>query len=190
MSTITLKCECGAVEGSAVNITPSSGNRVACCCSDCQSFVNHLGRGAQTLDRCGGTEIYQTSLSQVKIHHGHEHLRSLRLTPTGLLRWYTDCCKTPVANTMRASVPFIGLFHTFTQIEDRELVLGPIRAYCQTQHAIGEADHPKAHPKFPLGISLRILRQLITWKVQGKHKPAAFYTEDGKPIVKPEIVNG
>ena len=70
MSTIKLKCRCGAVEGTAENISYSSGNRVVCCCHDCQDFAKFLGSEAETLDSCGGTEIYQTSNLKSKFTRG------------------------------------------------------------------------------------------------------------------------
>ena len=33
----------------------------------------------------------------------------VRLTPKGLFRWHTTCCNTPVGNTLRPSVPFVGI---------------------------------------------------------------------------------
>ena len=189
MSTIDLKCTCGAVKGTAKNITPRSGNRVVCCCSDCQAFAEFLGRSGQTLDACGGTELYQTSQSQISIHAGLENLSAMRLTPKGMLRWYTSCCNTPVGNSMAASIPFFGIIHTFVDVQDREKIFGRVRAYCQTQDAIGTVNHPRAHPKFPLGITVRILRQLVVWKLQGKHKPSAFFDENGKAVAKPLIAN-
>ncbi len=187
MADIDLKCKCGEVTGVATHITPRSGNRVVCCCSDCQAFAQFLGTEADTLDDAGGTELYQTSQSQVKIHTGHENLRSMRLTRTGLLRWYTSCCNTPVGNSMKASIPFFGIIHTFMDIKDKDKTLGDVRAYCQTQSATGQVDHPKAHPKFPLPIYFRIGRQLIFWKLQGKHKPSDFFDETGRPVAKPLI---
>ena len=189
MTSIVLKCECGAVIGTAHNITSKSGNRVACCCCDCQAFAKFLENEARTLDEFGGTEIYQTSQSQIKIESGHENLKSLKLTSKGLTRWYTSCCNTPVANTMGASLPFCGIIHSFTDIPDRDKTLGNVRAYCQTQHAIGMPDHPKSHPKFPVGLTLRILRQILQWKIQGKQRPSPFYDEDGYPISEPLILD-
>ena len=188
MTSITLKCECGAVTGTAHNITPKSGNRVVCCCSDCQAFAKFLETEDRTLDGFGGTDIYQTSPSQIKIKTGPENLSSMKLTPKGLLRWYTSCCNTPVANTMGGKLAFCGIIHSFTNIPDREETLGDVRAYCQTQDAIGTPDHPKAHPKFPAGITLRILRQMVHWKVQGKDTPSPFYNEARNPVAKPLIL--
>ena len=189
MSTINLKCRCGEVQGSASSVTPSSGSRVICCCSDCQAFASHLGTDADTLDEFGGTEIFQMSQSQVSIEHGHDKLRAIRLKPKGLLRWYTDCCKTLVGNTMSAGVPFVGVVHSFIDEPNRDDVLGPVRAVVQTQHAKGEPTYSKHSAKFPLGITARIARKMLVWKLQGKHKPSPFFGEDGLPVVKPVIVD-
>lgn len=187
METLALSCQCGAVKGSAIDITASNSNRVVCCCSDCQAFAWHLHR-ADTLDEFGGTEIFQTSLSQVKIDQGHDQLQSLRLTSKGLLRWYTACCNTPVANTASLKIPFAGIIHTFWDTTDKDQ-LGPIRAHVQTRDAIGTPDYPDHSAKFPVGITLRIMRQVLTWKLQGKGKPSVFFADDGKPVKKPIIVN-
>ena len=189
MTTISLKCQCGQVTGQATNITPSSGTRVVCCCSDCQAFTTFLEREAETLDEFGGTEVFQMSQSQLSIQQGHDKLQSMRLTKKGLLRWYTSCCNTPVGNTMNAKMPFVGVIHTFIDEPNRDSVLGPVRAFVQTQHARGVPDYPKHAPKFPLGITARIIRKMIVWKLQGKQKPSVFFDDEGRPVVKPIIAN-
>ncbi|MEE9333034.1 MAG: DUF6151 family protein [Granulosicoccaceae bacterium] len=189
MTTIALKCRCGEVQGSASNITPSSGNRVVCCCSDCQAFASHLGANADTLDEFGGTEIFQITQSQVSIQRGHDKLQAMRLTKKGLLRWYASCCNTPIGNTMNASMPFVGLVHTFVDEPNRDDVLGPIRAVVQTQHAIGVPSYPKHSAKFPLGVIAKIVGKMLIWKLQGKHKPSVFFGDDGRPTVKPIIAD-
>lgn len=206
MSTINLKCRCGAIRGTATDITPSGGNRVVCCCSDCQAFANHLDYGSETLDEFGGTDIYQTSQSQLQITQGQDRLQSLRLTKKGLLRWYASCCNTPIANTMNAKMPFVGIIHTFMDTSytdseytdsdigsnfdkaNRESILGPVSAYVQTQHAIGTPDYPGHSEKFPLGITARIILKMLIWRVRGKHKPSAFFTDSGQPVAKPVVV--
>lgn len=188
MTTVALECRCGRVRGCAVNITPSSGNRVVCCCKDCQQFANKLERGSEVLDKFGGSEIYQTSQSQVSIDAGADQLRCIRLSPKGLLRWYTGCCNTPVANTMNASMPFVGVLAIFMKDINRDEVLGPVRAYVQTQYAIAEPDYPHSSKKFPVGITLRIMRKILGWKIRGMHKPSAFFDESGAPTSKPAIL--
>ena len=192
MTDIKLQCHCGAVQGIARDCTASNGNRVVCCCDDCQAFADHLQCEQDILDEFGGTDIYQTSQSQVEILSGQEQLKSMRLRRKGLLRWYTACCNTPVGNTMNAGMPFVGIIHNFMATEnkdDRDNKLGPIRAVVQTQHARGKPDYPEHSAKFPLGITLRIIQQMLVWKIKGKNKPSAFFRDDGLPIARPIIAS-
>ncbi len=189
MTDIRLKCDCGKVQGVAKNITPSNGNRVVCFCDSCQDFANHLANPEATLDEFGGTEIFQTSQSQVVIEQGAEHLRALKLQPKGLVRWYTGCCRTPIANTMNSKMPFVGVIHRFMDnAEQRETDLGPVRAYVQAQHALKTPTYPGCSDKFPLGITFRIIGKMLSWKIRGMHKPSAFFADDGRAIVKPEVL--
>lgn len=187
---IKLSCSCGQVQGMATGVTPASGNRVVCCCSSCQSFANHLNR-SDILDEYGGTDLYQTSQAQVTISSGADQLSSLKLSKKGLTRWYTNCCNTPVGNTMNAKMPFVGVIHNFMQhTVSREEELGPVLAYVQTQYAIGTPDYPHSAKKFPAGITFRIMRKMLTWKIQGKHKPSAFFNDDGTSVSEPNILTG
>lgn len=189
MTSISLKCKCGDVAGIATDITPASGNRVVCCCSDCQAFAAYLGNESEILDPFGGTEIFQMSQAQVSIQQGQDKLQSMRLKEKGLLRWYCSCCNTPIGNTMSAGMPFVGVLHSFINEPERDKILGPVRAFVQTQYAKGTPDYPTHSAKFPIGITVRIMRKLLVWKIQGKHKPSVFFGEDGKPAVKPIIAS-
>lgn len=83
-------------------------------CDDCQSYAYQMDRADDILDPSGGTELYQTTLSNITITQGAEHLGCLRLSPKGLMRWYAGCCDTPIANTLpRHKVPFAGVVHSF-----------------------------------------------------------------------------
>ena len=59
----------------------------------------------------------------------------------------------------------------------------------QTQYAKGVRDYPKHASKFPLGITARIIRKMIMWKLQGKQKPSVFFDDAGRPVVRPIIAN-
>lgn len=189
MTTISLKCKCGEVKGSATSVTPSSGIRVICCCSDCQAFAEHLNGEASVLDEFGGTEIFQIAQSQVTLKRGQNKLRCLRLSEKGLLRWYTSCCNTPVGNTINASLPFVGVIHSFINESNRDLILGPVQAVVQTQHALSVPGYDKHHKKFPLGITLRIAKNMAMWKMRGMQSPSVFFGDDGRPAVKPVVLN-
>src|SRR5580693_8835680 len=106
-----LQCRCGTLRGF---VSPSHGvNRCVCYCRDCQAFAHFLGRADEILDASGGTDVIQTRAANVVFTEGREALACMRLTPNGMLRWYSTCCKTPVGNTTANSkVSFVGLVHT------------------------------------------------------------------------------
>jgi len=189
MATVSLKCDCGKVQGTAHDISASDGTRVVCCCDNCQAFATHLSAEARTLDQFGGTDIFQVTQAQVTIEKGLEHLQCLRLTKKGLLRWYTGCCNTPVANTIKAGMPFAGIIHTFIDLEHKDEVLGPVRAHVQTQHATSKPNYVNSSEKFPLAITGRIIRKIMIGKIKGKGTPSVFFGDDGRPVAKPFIVN-
>ena len=188
---IKLICTCGAVEGIAENLNAKNGNRLVCCCDDCQAFANYLDQADKTLDQFGGTEVYQTSQAQIKIHKGAEHLRCVRLAPKGLIRWYADCCKTPIGNTVNAGLPFIAIIHSFIDKDvDKDQVLGKIRAYLQTRYAHGTINYPHSSKKVPVLVIFGMIRKILFWKMKGMNKPSAFFNDKGRPISKPLILEG
>lgn len=190
MTDIPLKCTCGLVRGKALNITPANGIRVVCCCNDCQSFASYLNRSEDILDEFGGTDIAQTSQSQIKIEQGAEHLRCMKLSKKGLTRWYTDCCKTPVGNTMSGSLPFVGVIHNFMDDEgSRDTNLGLVQAYVQNRHALKPPTHERSAEKFPIGVTLKIIRKMAVWKLRAMHKPSPFFNEDGRAISRPTVLD-
>lgn len=187
MNTIALKCQCGAVTGKAHNISANKGNRIVCYCDDCQAFAHHLGAAETALDAHGGSDIFQTPPTNIKIETGAELIKSLRLTPKGLTRWYSECCQTPIANTMSAKMPFSGLISTFME-DDFAASTGPVRIHVMGQFAKKGLPTEKYNEGFPRNITLRIMRQLIGWKLTGKNKPNPFY-KNGLPISKPKILD-
>src|SRR5688572_14150446 len=104
---VELRCACGAVQGFVAEASASTINRCVCYCDDCQAFARFLGRDDIMNDR-GGTDIVQVAPSRVRIVAGADNLRSMRLSEKGILRWYTNCCKTPAGNQLNSSrSPFI-----------------------------------------------------------------------------------
>jgi uncharacterized protein DUF6151 len=78
--------------------SPSSGFRFGCYRKDCQAFARFLGR-PDVLDQAGGTDIFQMPPGRVELTAGADALRCVNLGSRGVFRWYSDCCRTPVANT-------------------------------------------------------------------------------------------
>lgn len=187
MKDIPLSCTCGNVQGVAT-VSPSSGNRVVCYCDDCQKFAHYLNGENTVLDEYGGSDIFQTAHSQIKITSGIGDVRAVRLTEKGMYRWYANCCKTPIGNTMGPGMPFVGVIHNFIgDKENYDKNLGPIRAYVHAKLAKKVPPTDKKKSGFPLSF-LRILIKIFTWKIKGKNQPSPFFNPEGNPISQPEIL--
>ena len=166
------------------------GNHVVCYCVDCQAFANLLSEHGMILDEWGGTEIYQTPPWHVVIDIGKEQIRCLRLTPKGIYRWYTGCCKTPIGNTGSAKFPFIGLIHTFMDKDEQSgSKLGPVVGYHKLESAIGEPTENIQQTGMPKAVTFKIFWRLFKWKVTSRNKPNLFFDQSGHCISKPEIIN-
>jgi Family of unknown function (DUF6151) len=94
---LPLRCQCGLMRGVARDVSPSAGLRFSCYCKDCQAFARYLER-ADMIDPAGGTDIFQMPPARVKLTAGTDAMRCLRFS-NRVLRWYTECCRSPIANT-------------------------------------------------------------------------------------------
>ena len=109
---LPLRCRCARVRGVASKIAPSGGFRFVCYCQDCQAFARFLER-PDVLNPAGGTDIFQMPPGRVKFVAGADAVRCLRFS-SKVLRWYTDCCRTPIGNTAAGPrFPVVGLIHSF-----------------------------------------------------------------------------
>jgi hypothetical protein len=169
MDPIELRCDCGAVRGEA-DFTHASRVRVICHCGDCQRWVRHLGRD-------DANEVVQTAPSFVRITSGVEHLRAAKLRPrSGLRRWYTECCKTPLANTSgRAGVPFVGLMCAMLAKKDGAI--------------IGRAHHVNGGKRTPLGVMLRAAWFLVASLFRGRARPSPFFDARGAIVKEPIAIS-
>ncbi len=188
MTEIPLKCDCGKVLGVASHVTARSGTRVVCHCDDCQAFARYLDQEDQVLDQYGGTDIFQMPMAHVKIAEGFEQISCLRLSPKGLFRWYTDCCKTPIGNTLAAGMPFVGVIHNFMDDAGcRDENLGPVNSYLHTKCAKTLPADPN-HAAVPVRVLIRIFSKLMIWKLKGLNKPSSFFDSNDQPVAEPFIV--
>lgn len=171
------KCSCGEFQ-CKVELNPKP-THLACYCKDCQSYVNHLGKGQSYLNAAGGTQIVQTVPSAIRVTKGAEQLRLLRLTPKGLFRWYTACCNTPVANTLKSPFfPFLGLV-----IPAGSKDFGPVEAEVMTKSAKVPV---KEHGFNAVGFG--VLRRGIAAKLKGQTQ-SPFFKADGSPVSEARIVS-
>lgn len=112
---IPLRCTCGRVRA-RLDHEPAVAQRVVCYCDDCQAFMRHLGRD-DGLDAAGGTDILQIWPSRMSLLEGAERIRCLRLSPKGMARFHTDCCRTPIGNTLPSPrSPWIGVPMLFVDL--------------------------------------------------------------------------
>ncbi len=190
MSDIALRCQCGQVQGALHHVSPHDGTRVICYCHSCQAFAQYLQHADTVLDTYGGTDIYQVAPAQFEITQGKAFVKSMRLTEKGLLRWYADCCKTPIANTVSYKFPFVGVIHNFfASSVDKHACLGPVKAHVNISGATKALPDSIAKHTHKKRYVAKLMTKILWWKLTGKHKPSALFSESGQPICAPVIAN-
>jgi Family of unknown function (DUF6151) len=176
---LPLRCRCGCVRGTASDVAQSTGFRFICYCRDCQAFARFLGL-ADVLDAAGGTDIFHMPPARVKLTAGADALRCLRLS-SKVLRWYADCCRTPIANTPATpGFPVIGMVHCFMDHtadgRTRDEVLGP--PLCRIFERSAVAPLPPNAPGPPsLALFARRASKLLGWWVRGLNRPTPFFDD-------------
>jgi hypothetical protein len=174
---LTFRCRCGALQGVVRDASPAGGHRAICYCDDCQTAAHALGAGA-SLDPHGGSDIFQVPPRNVSLTQGAEHLRCLRLSPKGLLRWYAGCCDTPLANCLDTPrSPFVGVqagAFVLPAGATRDDALGPVRMRVMGAFAVGGCP-PGVAPKFRLAEAGPVARLLLRSVLRGMHRPSPFF---------------
>jgi Family of unknown function (DUF6151) len=178
---LLLRCRCGHVRGVASEVSPHSGFRIVCNCKDCQAFVRFLDR-PDVLDTAGGTDIFQMPAGHVRLTTGTNTVRCLRLSTRGVFRWYTDCCRTPIANTAAsARFPVAALIHSFIDPEAssrfRDDVLGPPLCRIYERSAAGPLP-PAAPAPRSFGLFVHRASMILGWWMRGLARPSAFFEDD------------
>ena len=174
-----IRCNCGSVRG-AVDLARAY-TRGTCYCRDCQAYARFLER-PDMVDACGGTDVVPMSPAGVRVTAGLEHVACVSLSEKGILRWYANCCRTPLGNTPRdPKIAYIGMvstcFDAAPEAIDAALgrrdrvVLNAKSATCEVQAT------PVA---FVLG-GLSILRHILAARF-GRPPPSPFFDADGHPL--------
>jgi len=186
-----LRCRCGRVRGVASGISPSTGFRFVCYCKDCQAFARFLAQ-TDVLDPAGGTDIFQMPPARIKLTEGTDAILCLRLSDK-VLRWYTDCCRTPMANTAAdPRFPLAAVIHSFMDHEadgrSRDEALGPPLCRIYERSAIGPLP-PNAPPPPSLEVFARRASKTLIWWVRGLARPTPFFDDCTKaPRSVPRIL--
>lgn len=192
-TSVPLKCRCGKIRGVIEPASASVGRRVVCMCVDCQTYARWLGDADTVLDDIGGTDIYQTTPSRVRIDHGRDQIRCVRLSPKGPYRFFAGCCRTPLANSATAAgVPFLGIPHSFADHDgagvSRDDAIGPVKLRIQAKSATGPAP-ADAHHEINKSALLKAGLGMLWDRVQGGHRPNPFRNDDGSLFTEPEVLS-
>jgi uncharacterized protein DUF6151 len=172
-------------------VAPYSGFRFVCYCNDCQAFARFLER-PDVLDSAGGTDIFQMAPGRVKLSAGTEAVRCLRLSDKGGLRWYTDCCRTPIGNTAASPrFPVIAVIHSFmlhgADGLSRDKVLGLTVCRIYERSAVGPLP-PNAPAPPSLGVFARRASKIFAWWVLGLGRPSPLFDHrTNAPLAVPRL---
>ncbi|MFY0596022.1 MAG: hypothetical protein JXQ85_06305 [Cognatishimia sp.] len=171
-----LTCACGATHWTIKS--QAEGRHLKCHCMDCRSFANHLGRASRHIED-DGVRIFQTYPGNVAFTKGGDNLTALRLSPKGILRWYTSCCNTPVATTIaKAGLPFCGM-----SLPNDHPDFGPVKTMVFTK----DTDRGLKDKAVLPGI-LSLLARAASVRITGREYKAPFFAPDGAPTTDPSVL--
>jgi Family of unknown function (DUF6151) len=144
------------------------------------------------LDAAGGTDIVHLPAARVTLTAGVDAVRCISFS-TGVLRWYADCCRTPLANTAAGPrFPIVALIRAFMDYEahghSRDDVLGPPLCRIYDRSAIAPLP-PDAPP--PPSLRLFALRALkvLGWWGRGLGRPNPFFDDrTNAPLYTPRVL--
>lgn len=183
MGNVTWSCRCGRVKGRVSELAPDTANHCICYCKDCRAFMHWLGR-EDLLDAHGGVDIVQIAPARFAIDDGRDQLRCLRLTRRGMHRWYTECCKTPVANTVPPA-PFVGISAASLGPEARGLLPDPDLIHGKS--AVGGMP-AGASSALSFRAVARPGKLFATWLARGLGHPSPLFDRHHEPIVPPVVL--
>jgi hypothetical protein len=181
-----LRCHCGALTGTVAN--ERFANHSRCYCEDCQAFARFLGREADLLDARGGFECIQALPKDVAFATGLEHLACVRLSETGLLRWYAACCMTPIGNTPpTGKLPFVGLARACLEgSASVDKSFGPVRFCVFTGGARGL---PKPAAFGGAGLRFWLVSNRLRARFTGGFRENPFFDmATDRPAVAPKVL--
>jgi len=140
------------------------------------------------MDEHGGSDIVQVAPATLTFERGEDRIVGVRLTPKGLYRWYASCCKTPVGNTVRPTIPFVGiLVQAFDGgAQKADAIFGKPVGGMLGKFAIGvpPAGSTNLNPR----LLARAIKLLLGWRLRGKTWPHPFFDRATREPRRPTTV--
>ena len=144
------------------------------------------------IDAAGGTDIFQMPPGRVTLTAGTDAMRCLCIS-SKVLRWYADCCRTPIANTAASPrFPVVALIHSFMNYEgsglSRDEVLGPPLCRVYERSALGPLP-PNAPAPPSLGLFAVRASKVLGWWMRGLARPTPFFDAGtNAPLSPPRVL--
>ena len=182
-----LRCHCGLVEGHVDD--QHAYGRAVCYCTDCQAFARFLRRPDEVLNERGGSDIVATHPQRVHVSRGFDQVICMSLSPKGLLRWYTACCRTAIGNTPRdPKMAYIGLLaDCMPDPAGLDTTFGPARIALKTESARGAV--PATPVATFLGV-LRIMGHVTAARLGGTYRRNPFFVAGtAEPVKAPHVLS-
>ncbi|WP_299487704.1 DUF6151 family protein [Acaryochloris sp. IP29b_bin.137] len=183
-----IQCQCGNVQGGIDE--SASINQVTRYCQDCQAFAHFLGRRHEMLDHQGGTEIVQMLPKHISFAQGTEYLACMRLTESGLLRWYANCCNTPIGGTLPShTLSFVGVVHNCLESSTVKLddICNSKGVNVNVKNAKGD---PKPEQSGQVRTIIRNVLMILKARIDGSYKQTPFFEVDsGMLVATPKILS-
>jgi hypothetical protein len=177
--------------GVAREVAPRTGFRFVCYCTDCRAFARFLER-PDVLDAAGGTDIVHMPAARVTLTAGVDAVRGISFS-TKVLRWYADCCGTPLANTAASPrFPIVALINACMDHEasdySRDDMLGPPLCRIYDRSAIAPLP-PDAPPPPSFEVFIRRAVKILGWWGRGLGRPNPFFDDrTDAPLCAPRVL--
>jgi hypothetical protein len=138
--------------------------------------VESLG-AEDILDPAGGNDLVQMAPDAFRITQGQEHLAWTTMTEKGPTRWYTQCCNTPVANTLASpALPFLTLQTAyFTSPERTGTVVARVNKKGATARIEGEMGSMRS-------VLFAFFSRAVKARLTGSYRKNPFFDTKGQRI--------
>ncbi|NOE36399.1 MULTISPECIES: DUF6151 family protein [unclassified Ruegeria] len=180
-SGLAFSCRCGSLQGRISARGVRQGTHVECFCHDCRAAQLYF---KQPDPAPGAVDILQMAPDEIEISAGGQFLAAMKLSPNGMLRWYANCCNTPLATTPPgASLPFAGFL--VRRITDDISDLGPVT----TRGFVPRPNGKQKHEKIRFA-AFGLIRRVAISRLSGRWKNTPFFDrKTGEPVAAPVVIS-